>query len=121
MADQIVADVAAHLQGDVGIRRYVGDSYWFGDYRTLFPADERSGDFSENMERRDRHLKTGEEAQWCIFDPIMAAIYGNRYLQSGDRVGPREADCLFQPEPRSDYERAAMPRGLVHRTRRIRP
>ena len=28
MADRIVADVAANLQGQVGIRRYIGDSYW---------------------------------------------------------------------------------------------
>ena len=82
MADRIVGDVAAHLQGDVGIRRYIGDSYWCADYRELFPPEERSGDFSENLERRDRFLRR-QEAQWCIFDPIMSAIYGNRYLRSG--------------------------------------
>lgn len=82
MADRIVGDVAAHLQGEVGIRRYIGDSYWSQDYRELFQPEERSGDFSENLERRDRFLKKGQEAQWCIFDPIMSAIYGNRYLQS---------------------------------------
>src|SRR5208337_4250788 len=83
MADHIVGDVAAHLRGDVGIRRYIGDSYWCADYRALFPPEERSGDFSQNLERRDRLLKQGQEAQWCIFDPIMSAIYGNRFLRSG--------------------------------------
>jgi phosphorylase kinase alpha/beta subunit len=83
MADQIVADVAKHLQGDVGIRRYLGDSYWRPDYRELYPPDERSGDFSDDLERRGRFLKEGEEAQWCIFDPIVSAIYGRRYLLSG--------------------------------------
>ncbi len=83
MADRIVGDVAGHLQGDVGIRRYIGDSYWCADYRELFSPEERSGDFSENLERRDRYLKEGEEAQWCIFDPIMSAIYGDRYLRTG--------------------------------------
>jgi len=83
MADRIVGDVVRHLQGDVGIRRYIGDSYWCADYRELFPPKERSGGFSQNMERRDRLLKEGQEAQWCIFDPIMSVIYGNRYLRFG--------------------------------------
>jgi hypothetical protein len=83
MADRIVGDVVRHLQGDVGIRRYIGDSYWCADYRELFSPQERSGDFSQNMERRDRLLKKGQEAQWCVFDPIISAIYGNRYLLSG--------------------------------------
>jgi len=28
-------------------------------------------------------LKPGEEAQWCIFDPIVSAIYGDRYRRIG--------------------------------------
>jgi phosphorylase kinase alpha/beta subunit len=24
-------------------------------------------------------VKPGEEAQWCVFDPILSAIYGERY------------------------------------------
>jgi GH15 family glucan-1,4-alpha-glucosidase len=83
MADRIVGDVAGHLQGEVGIRRYIGDSYWSADYRELFSPRERSGDFSDSLERRDRLLKPGQEAQWCIFDSIVSAIYGDRYLRSG--------------------------------------
>jgi hypothetical protein len=26
----------------------------------------------------------GEEAQWCIFDPIVSVIAGRRYLKAGD-------------------------------------
>jgi hypothetical protein len=81
MADQIVGDVAGHLQGEVGVRRYIGDSYWCADYRELLTPQERSGDFSNDMERRDRLLRPGQEAQWCIFDSIVSAIYGNRYLR----------------------------------------
>jgi phosphorylase kinase alpha/beta subunit len=81
-ADRIAADVAAHLQGPFGVRRYVGDSYWCGDYREAFSLADRSADYSEDMQRRDRLLKVGEEAQWCIFDPVMSAIYGRRYRQS---------------------------------------
>jgi phosphorylase kinase alpha/beta subunit len=28
------------------------------------------------MEARDAHIKPGEEAQWCIFDPIISCIHG---------------------------------------------
>jgi GH15 family glucan-1,4-alpha-glucosidase len=83
MADQIVGDVAGQLQGEVGVRRYIGDSYWCADYRELLTPQERSGDFSKDMERRDRLLKPGQEAQWCIFDSIVSAIYGDRYLRAG--------------------------------------
>ena len=83
MADQILGDVEGHLQGEVGVRRYIGNSYWCADYRELFSPQERSGDFSDSLERRDRLLKPGQEAQWCIFNSIVSAIYGNRYLRFG--------------------------------------
>jgi GH15 family glucan-1,4-alpha-glucosidase len=84
MADEIVSDVVNHLRGDVGIRRYVGDSYWCADYRELLSPQARSSDFSDDMERRDRLLKPGQEAQWCIFDPIVSAIHGDRYRRYGE-------------------------------------
>lgn len=80
MEDQILSDVKTHLQGDYGIRRYPGDSYWCADYRDLLAADQRTADFSDNLDARDQLLKPGMEAQWCIFDPIMACIYGQRFL-----------------------------------------
>ncbi|MGC2692656.1 MAG: hypothetical protein WA228_08160, partial [Desulfobaccales bacterium] len=30
-------------------------------------------------------LKPGQEAQWCIFDPIISIIYGFKYQKSGDQ------------------------------------
>lgn len=84
LEDQILSDVATSLQGDYGIRRYPGDSYWCADYRDLLAADQRTADFSDNLGERDRLLKPGMEAQWCIFDPIVACIYGQRYLQDQD-------------------------------------
>ncbi len=86
MADRILADVREHLRGDHGIRRYLGDSYWCADYKTLLAADERTADFSDDLERRDRLLKPGMEAQWCIFDPVVSIIYGRRYQQSRDQA-----------------------------------
>lgn len=81
-ADRIVQNVRDHLQGPYGIRRYPGDSYWCANYRQLLDATIRTADFSDNMADRDRLLQPGMEAQWCIFDPILACLFGQRYLHS---------------------------------------
>lgn len=82
--DQILGNVRTHLQGDYGIRRYPGDSYWCADYRDLLAADQRTADFSDNLDARDKLLQPGMEAQWCIFDPIVACIHGQRFLADKD-------------------------------------
>jgi hypothetical protein len=85
-ADQILDDVINNLQGDYGISRYLGDSFWCRDYRDIpinirtTIASEREKWFKDN----GRELKIGEEAQWCIFDPVISAIYGVRYQESGN-------------------------------------
>ena len=84
LEDTILADVKTHLQGPHGIRRYPGDSYWCADYRTLMSAEARTADFSDDLDARDKLLKPGMEAQWCIFDPVIACIHGQRYLADGD-------------------------------------
>jgi hypothetical protein len=85
MAERILADIREHLQGDVGIRRYAGDSYWAPDYDTRLPADDLTRDYSNDLETRDALLdRPGAEAQWCIFDPLISAFYGRRFLASGD-------------------------------------
>ncbi len=84
LEDQIIADICEHLQGVHGIRRYPGDSYWCADYRQLLSAEERTADFSEDLSARDRLLRPGGEAQWCLFDPILSCIHGRRYRESGD-------------------------------------
>ncbi len=84
LEDAILEDAKTQLQGPYGIRRYPGDSYWCADYRTLMSADMRTGDFSEDLDTRDKLLKPGMEAQWCIFDSIVACIYGRRFLDTGD-------------------------------------
>jgi phosphorylase kinase alpha/beta subunit len=84
MADRIVQDVRAHLQGEHGIRRYIGDSFWSANYRANLSAEDRTRDFSSDLSGRDRLLVPGMEAQWCLFDPIVSAVYGHRYQTSGD-------------------------------------
>lgn len=98
LEDQILADVKTHLQGQYGIRRYLGDSYWCADYRDLLSADQRTADFSDNLDARDQLLKPGMEAQWCIFDPIVACIYGQRYSASND---PRDLAMQIEATRRS--------------------
>lgn len=83
LEEQILRDVHENLTGHIGIRRYNGDSYWCNDYRKQFTPELRSSDFSEDISNRDRLLSPGFEAQWCLFDPILACIYGRRYQQSG--------------------------------------
>jgi phosphorylase kinase alpha/beta subunit len=85
MAERIVADIREHLQGEVGIRRYVGDSYWAPDYDTRVPAHDRTRDYSNDIETRDTLLdRPGAEAQWCIFDPLVSVFYGRRFMAAGD-------------------------------------
>ncbi len=98
-ADAILENVRTHLQAEHGIRRYLGDSYWCADYKKLLAANIRTSDFSEDTSTRDALLKDGEEAQWCLFDPIVSIIYGERYQEGGDR-----ADF--------DRQRAALDRAL---------
>jgi phosphorylase kinase alpha/beta subunit len=79
----IVSLVRARLMGEVGIRRYLGDSYYCQDYHEWYPPQERSADFSQRLGVRDEFLQPGCEAQWCLFDPLLSVIYGAQYAQSG--------------------------------------
>ncbi len=37
---------------------------------------------SQDQSERDALARPGEEAQWCIFDPVVSIIAGRRYLQT---------------------------------------
>lgn len=91
---EVLGDIKTHLQGDFGIRRYLGDSYWFPDYQRV-PIEQRTTDYSERMAERDVGARLGQEAQWCIFDPILSVIYGLRYLHHKGKSEQKEAgECL---------------------------
>jgi len=79
--NKILANIIEYLQGDYGIRRYIGDSYWSADYKDKLKPEQRTIDVSDDMSSRDSLLQIGQEAQWCIFDPIISAIYGKKYQQ----------------------------------------
>merc|ERR1712187_248079 len=69
------------VYGHIGIRRYVGDSYWCRDYKDM--QDDPTKHFTdEELKARDALLKKGEEAQWCLFDPIVSAYYGKLYQKT---------------------------------------
>lgn len=70
------------LVREIGIIRYVGDSYYGQDYPDWFSEDQLTADFSERIELRDAKLRPGFEAQWCLFDSLLSVIYGNRFLSS---------------------------------------
>lgn len=84
MADRIAGEVLHHLQGDFGIRRYLGDSYWAPDYKKKLDPAERTADVSDDVSARNRLLPSiGQEAQWCIFDPIVSCIFGLKFKSTG--------------------------------------
>ncbi|HYQ17920.1 MAG TPA: glycoside hydrolase family 15 protein [Polyangiaceae bacterium] len=79
----ILADVERFLTSDVGVRRYLGDSYWAPNYDEHMSESDRTRDFSDDIETRDVLLdRIGHEAEWCIFDPILSAHYGKRYQRT---------------------------------------
>jgi phosphorylase kinase alpha/beta subunit len=84
MAATIVAEVTASLAGPYGVRRYLGDSYWCANYKTLVAPTKRTVDVSADLTARDRLLEPGGEAQWCLFDPIVSVIHGLRYRSTGE-------------------------------------
>jgi hypothetical protein len=88
-AETVLARVNADLLGPFGIRRYRGDSYWCADYKRHFDAGVRTSGFGGDLSGRDARLLPGTEAQWCLFDPLLAAVHGWRFLASGD---PRERE-----------------------------
>jgi len=91
MSDLVVSDVRRYLLGDVGIRRYLRDSYWAPDYDTRLAQGDLTRDYSNDMETRDQLLECiGDEAQWCVFDPMVSALYGHRVLATG-AAADREA------------------------------
>jgi phosphorylase kinase alpha/beta subunit len=81
--EMILSDVNRFLSGPHGIRRYLGDSYYAPDYEERLPPEVRTRDFSLDMETRDALLDSiGHEAQWCIFDSVLSALFGVRYART---------------------------------------
>jgi len=96
LAELIVDDVCRYLQGPVGIRRYLRDSYWAPDYEARVAGPDRARDYSEDIETRDVLLdQIGGEAQWCIFDPIVSALHGARAVRGSAADHRRRQAAYF--------------------------
>jgi phosphorylase kinase alpha/beta subunit len=84
LAGLMLDDVHRYLQGAVGIRRYLGDAWWG-------PGDERRPAIADRGPEDERDLEGGDvpgdaigrEAQWCVFDPLLSALYGERARRTG--------------------------------------
>ena len=93
LAEQIVVEIIANLRGEFGIRRYMGDNFWCRDFQNL-PKKIQNSPYTDREEWLREHAKEvvlGEEAQWCIFDPIISAYYGRKYQS---KSGKPEDLCL---------------------------
>jgi GH15 family glucan-1,4-alpha-glucosidase len=84
LADQIVDRTVQQLRGPLGIKRYLGDSFYCSDYESVMAQrrDDPTRNFSRDMASRNKLLQAGEEAQWCIFDSILSVHFGQRYRQT---------------------------------------
>ena len=93
-AARIINGVEKALVGDHGIRRYNGDSYWGPDYREHFQLGSRAIDFSnpKNMALRDYYLNSDDEAQWTLFDPMIALYYIHQYEAARSESDKKQAD-----------------------------
>ena len=84
MAKTILKEVEKNLQGSVGIKRYLLDTYWCADYKDKVREELRCSELND-LHVRNSMAKKGIEAQWCIFDPIMSIAYGLEFEASGDK------------------------------------
>ncbi|MEM9264385.1 MAG: glycoside hydrolase family 15 protein [Cyanobacteria bacterium P01_F01_bin.13] len=81
MSEKILQDVKTNLQGEYGIPRYLRDSFWCRDFFDL-PENIQTSISTEReawLKANNRTVKQGEEAQWCIFDPIISVICGIKF------------------------------------------
>jgi len=67
------------VTGHIAMCRYRKDSYWCKDYKDAIGDDPTKHFTDEELKERDALLKPGEEAQWCLFDPMVSAYYGKLY------------------------------------------
>jgi GH15 family glucan-1,4-alpha-glucosidase len=87
-AAAIVANVETHLKREKGFARYPGDTYWGPDFHITSERGKRTT-FAEGAteKRNERALgiyMSETEAQWTMFDALLASYYGKVYVRTGD-------------------------------------
>lgn len=81
--NKILENITENLQGDFGVKRYLGDSFWCTNYKSFLKPENRTTTHI-SIKERNKLVKPGEEAQWCIFDPILSIINGLKYRKTKD-------------------------------------
>lgn len=76
-AHEIVERIRTQLMGGKGIKRYEGDAFWGPDYDQVSPAI-RTSDASEDASFRAKYAVVGKEAEWTIFDTLLAVYFATR-------------------------------------------
>ncbi|MGB7488046.1 MAG: glycoside hydrolase family 15 protein [Phormidesmis sp.] len=85
-AEVILSDIKTSLTSEYGVQRYPYDTFWCRDFQDLDKSIQTAKYTRRErwLAEHNRTVQRGEEAQWCIFDPIMSAIYGEWFQSSGD-------------------------------------
>jgi GH15 family glucan-1,4-alpha-glucosidase len=81
-ANVIVERVRTNLMREKGISRYSKDAFWGLDYDRL-SASLRTIDVSEDISTRREYAVLGKEAQWTVFDSLVALYFAKQYQKSG--------------------------------------
>lgn len=88
-AGEIVDRVESKLVRDIGVIRYLGDSYYAPGFTTMLQPGERTSQAEGRLERRNTLsalTQQGEfEAQWTLGDPLISEHHGRRYELLGWR------------------------------------
>eukprot|EP00440_Ansanella_granifera_P020458 gb/GFBE01022218.1/.p1 GENE.gb/GFBE01022218.1/~~gb/GFBE01022218.1/.p1 ORF type:complete len:476 (+),score=134.81 gb/GFBE01022218.1/:1-1428(+) len=79
-----IVDRLKKVMGHIGMCRYRKDSYWCRDYKDRVGDDPTKHFTDEELKARDAMLKDGEEAQWCLFDPMVSCYHGKLYQKTRD-------------------------------------
>jgi hypothetical protein len=88
LAEWIVRDVEENLRRDIGVIRYVGDTYWQPRFPDIMSIEERTTAAEGRIEKRNMTAAgiayVGGEAQWTLFDPVLSTYWGRRFMETGD-------------------------------------
>jgi phosphorylase kinase alpha/beta subunit len=87
-AADIVDAVERHLVRLKGVARYAGDTYWGPGFKEILKPSERTTSAVGRLDLRNQtaagvaYSKT--EAQWSLFDPILAAYWARQYAKTSN-------------------------------------
>lgn len=84
------AKIEKNLVRDIGVIRYIGDTYFAPGFKALLPPGERTTKAEGRLELRNTLSASTKinkaEAQWTLFDPLLSVYWGRQYEQTHDRA-----------------------------------